>query len=174
MKYTFEEKLRIVTLIKSGYPLKRLCKERRLDHHMVGIWRARYELHGEDGLRFGTRAYGYAAEKKEEIVRAHLEKDVSLPVLSIRYDVNCSTIKVWVRKVRQFGYRVLYRQNKRGRQPEDPMARPKKRAPQTELERLQAENLRLRAENALLKKVKALVEEQQARARLNGQKPSTN
>ncbi|MBQ2563610.1 MAG: transposase, partial [Muribaculaceae bacterium] len=73
MKYTFEEKLRIVTLLKSGYPLKRLCKERRLDHHVVGIWRARYELHGEDGLRFGTRAYGYAAEKKEEIVRAHLE-----------------------------------------------------------------------------------------------------
>jgi cell division protein FtsB len=55
------------------------------------------------------------------------------------------------------------------------MARPKKREPQTELEKLQAENLRLRAENALLKKVKALVEEEQkARARLNGQKPSTN
>ncbi|MBS7352933.1 MAG: hypothetical protein KIG87_07835, partial [Muribaculaceae bacterium] len=34
-------------------------------------------------------------------------------------------------------------------------ARPKKREPQTELEKLQAENLRLRAENALLKKVKA-------------------
>jgi len=54
------------------------------------------------------------------------------------------------------------------------MAKPKKRDPQTELEKLQAENLRLRAENALLKKVKALVEEQKARARLNGQKPSTN
>ena len=32
------------------------------------------------------------------------------------------------------------------------MARPKKREPQTELEKLQTENLRLRAENALLKK----------------------
>ena len=54
------------------------------------------------------------------------------------------------------------------------MARPKKKEAQTELERLKAENLRLRAENALLKKVKALVEEQEARARLNGQKPSRN
>jgi cell division protein FtsB len=54
------------------------------------------------------------------------------------------------------------------------MARPKKKEAHTELERLQAENLRLRAENALLKKVKALVEEQEARARLNGQKPSRN
>ena len=68
----------------------------------------------------------------------------------------------------------LRQYNRRGRPPKDPMARPKKQEPQTELEKLQAENLRLRAENALLKKVKALVEEQEARARLNGQKPSTN
>ena len=54
------------------------------------------------------------------------------------------------------------------------MARQKKREPQTELERLQAENLRLRAENALLKKVQTLVEEQKAQARRGGQKPSTN
>lgn len=48
------------------------------------------------------------------------------------------------------------------------MARSKKKEYQTELEKLQAENLRQRAENALLKKVKALVEEQETRARLNG------
>ena len=141
---------------------------------MVEVWRSRYELYGEVGLRIGTKAYSYTAEKKEEIVRAHLEKGVSLSALSIRYDVNCSTIKVWASKVRQSGYSALYSQKKLGRAPKDPMARPKKREPQTELEKLQAENLRLRAENALLKKVKALVEEQQARARLNGQKPSTS
>lgn len=87
--------------------------------------------------------------------------------LSLRYDVDRSTIKSWLRKARTGG--SLYRI----KQP-SPMARPKKKEPQTELEKLQAENLRLRAENALLKKVKALVEEQEARARLNGQKPSTN
>ena len=54
------------------------------------------------------------------------------------------------------------------------MGRPKKREPETELERLQAENARLRAENALLKKVKALVEEREARERMSGQKPSKN
>lgn len=54
------------------------------------------------------------------------------------------------------------------------MARPKKKEAQTEFEKLKEENLRLRAENALLKKVKALVEEQEARTRFNGQKPSTN
>jgi hypothetical protein len=54
------------------------------------------------------------------------------------------------------------------------MARPKKKAPETELERLQEEVLWLRAENALLKKVRALVEEERNRARHAGQKPSKN
>jgi transposase len=54
------------------------------------------------------------------------------------------------------------------------MGRPKKKEPQTELERLQAKNLRLRAENALLKKAKALVEAKKAQALLNGREPSTN
>ena len=74
-------------------------------------------------------------------------------------------------KVRLGGYEALSSITRRGCPPKDTMARPKKKEPQTEL---QVENLRLRAENALLKKVKALVEEQEARARLNGQKPSTN
>ena len=92
-----------------------------------------------------------------------------MQVLCLRYELNSSTIKTWVRLYRQ-GLSLEIR--KRGRPPG--MARPKKKEAQTELERLQAENLRLRAENALLKKVKALVEEQEARARLNGQKPSRN
>jgi hypothetical protein len=54
------------------------------------------------------------------------------------------------------------------------MARPRKRDPQTELERLQYENLRLRAENALLKKVKALMEEEESRLRAIGRKPSSH
>jgi len=54
------------------------------------------------------------------------------------------------------------------------MARPRKREPQTELERLQYENLRLRAENALLKKVKALMEEEESRLRAIGRKPSSH
>ena len=88
-------------------------------------------------------------------------------------EISRTAFESWVRKARSHGYDSLRAIKRRGRPPKD-MARPKKREPQTELEKLQAENLRLRAENALLKKVKALVEEQEARARLNGQKPSTN
>ncbi len=54
------------------------------------------------------------------------------------------------------------------------MGRPKKQPPQTELEQLRERVAYLEAENALLKKVKALVEEEDARLRKLGQKPSKN
>lgn len=92
----------------------------------------------------------------------------------IEYRIGKTALQRWVSMVRLHGYEILHQEKKRGRPPKDIMARPKKKEPTTELEKLQAENLRLRAENALLKKVKALVEEQEARRRLNGQKPSTN
>lgn len=54
------------------------------------------------------------------------------------------------------------------------MGRPKKKAPETELEKLQEEVEYLRAENALLKKVKALMAEKEARLLKSGQKPSSH
>ncbi len=129
----------------------------------------RYQKYGEDGLR-GTRSYHYTTAEKLKIVEEFTVNSVPLLQLCLRYYFNLTTIQMWARAARQA---ITLNNTRRGRPPKD-MARPKKREPQTELEKLQAENLRLRAENALLKKVKALVEEQEAGARLSGQKPSTN
>ena len=168
--HNFEERLKIVSRLQSGEPLRSLCKELKMDKKNVRLWYLRYKKYGEEGLR-GIRYSHYTSDEKLAIVKEFLEKGVTLQELCLQYDLSSSTIKTWV---------CLYRQGlslenrKRGRPPREPMARPKKKEAETELERLQAENLRLRAENALLKKVKALVEEQEARARLNGQKPSRN
>ena len=188
MKYSYEEKLSVVIEIMYGKGLKTLCRERHISINLVRSWVYRYRAFGESGLLKSTRGYYYSpAEKekiilehlqdgvteKEKIILEHLQDGVTLLQLCLRYGLTRSTIQSWLRTVRSGG--SLYDVKRRGRPPKDPMARPKKKEPQTELERLQAENLRLRAENALLKKVKALVEEEQkARARLNGQKPSTN
>jgi len=172
MKHEFEEKLDVVSKILCGRSQGSVCREHHIDAHTVYIWLLRYKAYGEAGLRQSRKRRFIPASEKEKIILEHIEKGVSLSRLSLQYDLNRETIKSWLRTVRNGG--SLYDVNQRGHPPEDPMARPKKKAPQTELERLQAENLRLRAENALLKKVKALVEEQKARARLNGQKPSTN
>ena len=168
--HNFEERLNIISRLLSGAPLESLCKELKMDKKMVRLWYLRYKKYGEEGLRC-TRYSRYTADEKLAIVKEFVEKGVFLQTLCLRYDLNRSTIKTWVRLYRQG---LSLENRKRGRPPKDPMGRPKKKEVQTELERLQAENLRLRAENALLKKVKALVEEQEARARLNGQKPSRN
>ena len=167
MKYSFEEKLSVVIEIMYGKGLKTLCRERHISINLVRSWVYRYRAFGESGLLKSTRGYYYSPAEKEKIILEHLQNGVTLLQLCLRYGLTRSAIQSWLRTVRSV--------KRRGRPPKDPMARPKKREPQTELEKLQAENLRLRAENALLKKVKALVEEEQkARARLNGQKPSTN
>lgn len=168
--HPFEERLHIVSRLKSGEPMESLVMETGLDKKMVRQWYLRYEKYGEDGLR-GTRSYHYSAVEKLSIVMEVEEKGIPLQEICLRYDLNRTTIQEWLRKYRA-GKTLENR--KQERPPKDSMARPKKKEPQTELEKLQAENLRLRAENALLKKVKALVEEQKARTLLNGQKPSTN
>lgn len=173
MKRSVKEKLKLVRRILSGEPLKRIAKETGLGQAYLSVLYDRYKRYGKKGLERKTNRY-LSAEQKEFIIRLHQEKSVSLRKIYDDYDISPSVFKRLLVKVRTYGYQSLYETKVRGRPPKEPMARPKKKKPQTELEKLQAENLRLRAENALLKKVKALVEEQEAQARSNGQKPSTN
>lgn len=168
--HTFEKRLHVVSRIQLGEPLESLCRKERLDKKKVRQWYLRYQKYGEEGL-LGTRSYHYSKKEKIKIVEECMVKGLPLQEICLRYDLNRSTIQTWMRKIRQG---ISLENKQRGRTPKAPMPRPKKKGPQTELEKLQTENLRLRAENALLKKVKALVEGQEAIARPNGQKPSTN
>lgn len=170
MKYTFGNKLYIVSIVKGGYPISRISQESHLNENKILEWVRLYDIYGEEGLRKRPNIRA-TPEFKEQLVREILEKGIPLAHIIIKYRVSRTAMESWVRSVRKNGYPVLYNTKCCGRHLKD-MGRPKKKEPQTELDKLQAENLRLRAENALLKKVKALVEEQEARARLNGLKPS--
>lgn len=89
---------------------------------------------------------------KEEVVRLILEKGIPLAHVRIEYRIGKTALQRWVSTVHKYGYEALMPSKHQGS-----MGRPKKKEPQTELERLQAENLRLKVENALLKKAKFLV-----------------
>lgn len=173
MKHSFEEKLAIVSQALNGIPLRQLCHRYHFGQHYLENLIDRYRSHGESGLK-RKGSHSPAAAQKEEMVRMYQENGGSLRQICNDYKVSRSAFESWVMKVRLCGYEALYSPTRRGRPPKDAMARPKKKEPQTELEKLQAENLRLTAENALLKKVRVLAEEHKARAQLNGQKPSTN
>ena len=172
MKYSYEQRLVIVQRVKQGEAIARLSKEYRINETQILAWVRMWDRYGRSGLEKQPHCRPTPA-LKEKAVRLILEKGVPLSHVRIEYRIGKTALQRWVSMVRLHGYEILHQEKKRGGPPKD-MARPKKREPQTELEKLQAENLRLRAENALLKKVKALVEEQEARRRLNGQKPSTN
>ena len=173
MKYSYEHRLVIVQRVKQGEAISHLSKEYHINKTQILAWVRMWDRYGRSGLEKQPHSRPTPA-LKEKVVRLILEKGVPLAHVRIEYRIGKTALQRWVSMVRRYGYERLHLKKKRGRPPKDPMARPKKKEPQTELEKLQAENLRLRAENALLKKVKALVEEQEAQARLNGQKPSTN
>lgn len=173
MRHSKEEKLNYVELALNGMAQRQICLKYHIGHNTLRFWIDRYRLYGEKGLKL-KQYVDISAKKKERLVRLFEEKGVSLRQICIEHNISRAAFEKWIKQVRTKGYGSLYRIQQREHPPKDPMARPKKKEPQTELEKLQAENLRLRAENALLKKVKALVEEEEARARHNGQKSSTN
>lgn len=171
-KYTFEEKLEIVSQVKGGKPILRISRELHIVERMILEWVRKYNLYGENGLLKQPNIKA-TPDFKEEVVRIVIEKEVPLVQVVLQYGVSKTALERWVKSVRVEGYGVLHQQRNRGRPPKS-MRKSKKREPETELEKLQAENARLRAENALLKKVTALVKEREARERMSGQKPSKN
>ena len=103
MKYSFEEKLNVVSEITCGKGLETICRERHLDKHQVRGWLARYRVYGEEGLLKSTKGYHFTPAEKERIILEHIKDGVTLQELSLRYDVNRSTIISWLRKVRSGG-----------------------------------------------------------------------
>ena len=168
--HNFEERLNVVRRILCGEPIKLVCRSLSLDENLVRQWYLRYKKYGEEGLR-GTRSYHYSAKEKAMIVKEYAEKGITLHEICLRYNLNRSTIKCWIKKVRK----GLSLENKqRGRPPKTPMARPKKKKNTDWTWKASGGESPSESRETPLtkKKVKALVEEQEARARHNGQKPS--
>ena len=152
MARSFEERLKIVLQANEGKPVRLLSRKYSLHETKILEWVRKYDKYGQEGLKKQPKIKA-TGEFKEKLVRLVLEKGVTLAQIVVDYRVSRTAIEQWVRQTRSHGYTILHEIRPKGRPPKGLMARPKKKEPQTELEKLQAENLRLRAENALLKKV---------------------
>ena len=170
MKHSTEERLLAVQKCLKGYAPKAVGRELGLDEHHVREWLLRYEQEGIVGLQKGPMKRADFAEKCK-IVCEFAEKGVPLhSICAENLDSRCA-VERWTRIYKKGGYEALRDIKPQGKGRKG-MGRPKKKEPQTELERLRYENEYLRAEVALLKKVKALMEEREKRLRETGRKPS--
>ena len=169
-KHPYEERLLAVKLCLGGRPLKSVARQLGINKDYISEWLLRYKREGESGLQKHPVKRADFAEKCK-IVCEYAEKGVPLHRVSAEYHVSQHTVKCWTRIYRQGGYEALRAIKPPGKGRKG-MGRPKKKEPQTELERLRYENEYLRAENALLKKVRALMEEQEKRLHDIWRKPS--
>ena len=115
----------------------------------------------------------FSVEQKLSVILEFENNNLSLDEVYYKYSISESAFNQWRKEYASGGTEAL-RADGRGR-PRKAMERPKRRKePQTELEKLQEENLRLKIELELLKKVDALVREKENRLKELGRKPSRN
>jgi len=151
-KHSLSEKLRVIKDYQTGYGSTTISRKRKIAESMVLKWIRVYQAHGIKGLVKQPRTT-LSAEIKLQAVREIFEEFLSFETVALKYHVSISAIYSWSQRVKEHGYASLLT-IKQGR-PTKLMGRPKKKQPETELEKLQEELRYLRAENALLKKLKA-------------------
>ena len=175
-RHTLDDRIKYIKMIEDGYSVDYISNHFGISHHLLATLWTKYQKEGPLGLMKKQYARVSGA-LREEVLRDIEKNHLLLYEAAVKYDVSVTQIKIWRKKVCEYGYGALYVEKPRGRPPKNKyMGRPKKKKPEamTELEQLRYENERLRAENALLKKVRALVEEREARLREIGRKPSKN
>lgn len=155
MVHPLEVKLDAIALCKQGKAISHVAKELGCSKNVVTMWLEQYRRAGLDGLDKKPYNCRYNFTEKCKIICEIEENDIPLHIVCAKYRIARSTISRWLFMVRKEGYEALRNVNS-GRKQID-MGRPKKQAPQTDLEKLQRENELLRTENAYLKKLRALM-----------------
>ncbi len=141
------------------------------DHYLYILF-GRYEKYGIDGLE-RYRRKRVTPKLKKSVIEDYEKYMLPLWRICVKHDASYASVCRWVQQYRRGGHAELSRHSSR-KPPRKDMGRPKKKKPQTELERLQERVRWLEAENALLKKVRALMEEEESRRKGSGQKPSSH
>ena len=168
-KHGLLEKLRVIKDYQSGCGSTAIGRKRGISDTLVRKWVWVYHARGAKGLQKQPRT-NTSAEVKQQAAREVNEECLPFEAVALKYRVSMSAVYSWSQRAKEHGYESLLTV-KQGR-PAKIMGRPKRKQPETELEKLQEEVRYLRAENALLKKLKALEEERIGHGSARQSKPS--
>ena len=165
MKFTIEDKLKIIELRKQGMGYNAIAKQFDVQYSTIRRMLSRYELHGLEGIKHPFKNRKYPAEFKLKVINRAYQGE-SKSSLSVEYNLpgECTIIS-WIKKYEELGYNGL--EGKQGRprgRPKIMIEEKKKNTPLTndereELIRLRKEKEYLEMENEVLKKLDALVKE---------------
>ncbi|MEG1886329.1 MAG: helix-turn-helix domain-containing protein, partial [Alistipes sp.] len=143
---SLEKKLRVVALYERGSGVSTISQQLSISKSHTARIVNRYLRYGNSGLeRLPTKQFSVSF--KQAVVSSVLKKCLSFEQVALQYQISPSTVYTWVCQVKSGSCESLSDIQPRGRPPKD-MGRPKKRAPQTELENLQERVAYLEAENA--------------------------
>jgi transposase len=171
LKHSYSDKMRVIELYEQGYGSRSISKELHISDTVVETWVRLYRSQGLSGFDKQPNKL-LSSEFKELVVRDVLNNCLSFPKVALKYQISQSAAYRWVQLVKQEGFSSL-NDTRQGRLT-TVMGRPKKKQPETDLEKLEEEVRYLRAENAYLKKVRALVQERLLRESGKQPKPSKN
>jgi len=136
-KHSIEEKLQTVELYRQGYGCWLISKKLSISPTIIKLWLRVYRHKGLEGLVKPSKPLLNAAFR-QLAVQDYLDNKLSYKQASLKYGVSDKAIASWVNKAKQQGISSLSDIKHNGR-PSKTMGRPKKKEPETELEKLKAE-----------------------------------
>ncbi len=88
-----------IKLLESGIPKSRVCRMVGVDKKTLNIYWSRFKTEGEGAFN----ARRYSREMKIEIVQKHLEKGLSISLLSQDYGIPDTTVRRWIKRFKKDG-----------------------------------------------------------------------
>lgn len=170
-KYTYEFKLRLVTIILEGkHSLTGLAKEEGIMSSNLKFWIKLYEAYGKQGL-LGISQSNFTIKEKVRIIQDYQKSGLSLITTCVKYRISSSSVLLqWINKFQNNGFKGLednrgahFKKNKINTKMTKKSNIPGIKESMSEVEKLKIELAYLRAENDYLKKLEALAQSKQAK-----------
>lgn len=150
---TAEQRSTIIVMFEAGFGPKATARQLGVSRHRVRTIYDRWRIHGRDALVPKPKTHRYDVATKLAVVQRYLAGE-SKNDLAQEYGLSSPrTVGRWVQEYKE--------QGEDGLQPKRRGRPPGAKREETEVERLERENLYLRAEVDYLKKLRALRDQEQ-------------